>query len=134
LDHWEEYVDWVYQKMLSNPTIDPAQVYLWGASAETEHLSNLAQKYPDRWKGLILINPAMLPDLPTLAASPSPPKIFYSQGALEGTNSAVQYQLEAAKNGIQVEFYAHEREAHWVFGKRALGERAEKMMQFIFQN
>lgn len=132
MERWPDYVDWVYKKMMENPTIDPSQVYLYATSAETMQLSNYVQNYPQPWNGLILLSPAALPDLRALSKLRLPPKILISQGLLEGTNRIYQYQIEALRGGTRVEYYTHENNAHILLGKKAMGERAEAMMKFVF--
>jgi hypothetical protein len=132
MEHWEEYVEWVYNKMLENPTIDPRQVYLFATSAETQRLSQFVKKRPERWKGLILLSPTEMPDLESLSASKVPPKMLVDQGALEGTNRVHDYQLAAIGHGVRVEYRIHENNDHIILGKKAMGERAENMMDFVF--
>jgi dipeptidyl aminopeptidase/acylaminoacyl peptidase len=132
MDRWEEYVDWVWRKMIKNPTIDQNQVYLYATSAETFQLSNYVNEHPSPWRGLILLSPGVLPDLRKLSGLTNPPKILISQGELEGTNRIYQYQLKAAHAGVRVEYVTHPNNAHILLGKKALGQRAEAMMKFVF--
>lgn len=134
IDRWQEYVRWIHEKMLRNPTIDPDRVYLFATSAETAYLARLVDEDPKPWKGLILLNPGQMPNLEALSKAEFPPKILISQGALEGTNRVQKYQLAGMKRGVRVEYYTHEGSAHILLGKKVLGERAEAMAKFVFED
>jgi hypothetical protein len=89
---------------------------------------------PKPWKGLILLNPTRLPDLQALSKAEFPPKVLISLGALEGSNRVRDYQLTGMKRGVRVEYYTHEGSAHILLGKKVLGERAEAMAKFVFED
>ncbi|MEI8288536.1 MAG: hypothetical protein WCH99_03630 [Verrucomicrobiota bacterium] len=135
LDLWEENVMEVYKHLAQNPSIDQDRVYLFGASAETRPLSELAQKRPELWKGLLLLNPSALPQITSMVPGKTAPKILISAGQAEhGEQRFNRFQTEAGQNGVPVEVVIHPNSTHWLVSIDAMQERTKAMVDFIFNN
>lgn len=133
LDEWETNVMAVYQHLAQHPTIDTGQVFLFGASAETSPLSQLAQGQPGLWKGLLLLNPGQMPELDNFPSGQPAPRILISAGDQEHEDKRFQqYQLNAMSRGVPVEAFAHTNSTHFLVSVKALQERTKAMVHFIF--
>jgi hypothetical protein len=134
IEQWGTNVLNVYQKLKLDPAVDPEQVYLFGSSAETRYLSELVEKTPGLWKGVILLNPAGLPDFSNSARSQKRPKILIIAGGEEHEDKYLKkYQEDSLKDGVMVEYLISPGEAHRFIGKAAKLERAQAVDQFIFE-
>ncbi len=135
LDQWEENVMEVYKHLAKNPSIDQDRVFLFGASAETRPLSELAQKRPELWKGLLLLNPSALPQITSMVPGKTAPKILISAGQAEhGEERFNRFQADAGQNGVPVEVVIHPNSTHWLVSIDAMQERTKAMVDFIFNN
>ena len=83
IQNWGENVMAVYDFLIKDPSIDRNRVFLYGASAETQYLSQLIVKKPGLWAGALLLNPGALPDLAALPLNQSAPRLLLSCGELE---------------------------------------------------
>jgi dipeptidyl aminopeptidase/acylaminoacyl peptidase len=133
IDKWGESVMAVYDLLVKNPTVDRRHVFLYGASAETQYLSEVLVKHPALWSGALLLNPGTLPDLSRLPRGQSGPRMLMSLGELEhGDERMKRYQQEALNYGTPVEFVVHKGATHWLQGKTAVCERTQAMIRFLF--
>jgi hypothetical protein len=113
---------------------NPSQVFLFGASAETEYMGQLAEKKPGLWKGMILLNPGRLPDFSNSPLFQSRPRILLSAGGEEREDAKFKkYQQDALQWGVLVEVHIAPGETHRFVGKTGKLKRAEAVMRFIFE-
>jgi hypothetical protein len=134
IEQWGTNVLALYQNLKQDPAIDPQQVYLFGASAETQYMSELVEKTPGLWKGIILLNPSKLPDFSKSPRFQRRPKILIVAGGEEHEDERFkQYQADALKYGVMVEYVIAPGETHRFVGKAAKLERAEAVEHFIFE-
>jgi predicted esterase len=134
IEQWADNVLKFYQTLIKDPAIDPSQVFLFGASAETEYMSQLAEKTPGLWKGMILLNPGKLPDFSQSPQFQPRPKILLSAGGEEHEDAKFKkYQQDALQWGVLVEIHVAPGETHRFVGKAGKLQRAEAVMRFIFE-
>jgi len=134
IEQWGTNVLNLYQDLIQDPAIDPQQVYLFGASAETQYMSELIEKTPGLWKGIILLNPTQLPDFSKSPRFQRRPKVLISAGSEEQEAERFkQYQANVLKDGVMVEYIIAPGEAHRFVGKAAKLKRAEAVEHFIFE-
>jgi hypothetical protein len=134
IEKWGENVMGVYKSLAQDPCIDTQQIYLIGASAETEYMSELMAKKPDQWKGAIFLNPITLPDFSKSPLFQTRPKILISAGSEESeTDRFKKYQVDALNQGVMVDFIIHPGEQHHMVGNSAQLERTKAMMHFMFE-
>jgi len=134
IEQWEENVTGVYQHLIRDPCIDSRQVYLFGASAETQYMSQLLEKSPGRWKGAVFLNPSGLPDFSQSPMWQSRPKILLSAGGEEHQDYLFKkFQADAASHGAVVDYVIHPGENHHLVGNAAQLERTKAIMHFIFE-
>ena len=134
IEQWEENVMAVYQNMVHNPSIDDRQVFLFGASAETQYMSECLARSPGLWKGAIFLNPTKLPDFSELPPFQQRPKILISAGELEGEDARFkQYQENALQSGVMADVVIAPGEAHHFVGNTAQLQRTRAIMHFIFE-
>jgi hypothetical protein len=134
IEQWEENVLGVYQCLLRDPRVDARRVYLFGASAETQYMSECLARSPGLWQGAIFLNPTQLPDFSKSPPFQSRPKILVSVGSEEFQEGRLKkFQAEALASGALVEVVVHPGEYHHLFGNIAQLERTRAMMRFIFE-
>jgi len=134
IEQWADNVLNLYQTLKNDPAIDTSQVFLFGASAETEYMGQLAEKKPGLWKGMILLNPGRLPDFSGSPLFQSRPRILLSAGGEEREDAKFKkYQQDALQWGVLVEFQIAPGETHRFVGKTGKLKRAEAVMRFIFE-
>jgi len=134
IGQWGENVLNLYQNLKQDPTIDFRQVYLFSASAESKYMSELVEKTPGLWKGIILVNPGQLPDFSKSPIFQRRPKILISAGGEEHRDEEFKkYQKDALKDGVMVEYIISPGETHRFVGKAAKLERAKAVERFIFE-
>jgi len=134
IEHWETNVLKLYQDLRLDPGIDPQQVYLFGASAETKYLSELVEKTPGLWKGVILLNPSQLPNFSQLPYLKQRPRILIVAGSEEYEDQRFeQFQANALNNGALVKYFTPPTETHRFIGKTGKRIRAEAVEHFIFE-
>ena len=134
IELYGEYVQGAYEVMAKNPRVDTSRVYLFGASAETQYMTQIATDPANRWRGIIYLNPTGLPDFSGLPHFGPKPKILISAGGEEHEEARLaQYQAEALQAGVLVEYVIHPGEGHHLLGNAAQNERTQAMMHFIFE-
>ena len=134
LDQWATNVLALYESLASDPSVDTSRVYLFGTSAETKYVSELAQTKPALWRGVILCNPGVLPDFSKLPNYQPRPKIFIDAGGNEHKDDLLKdYQGSTLFNGALVEFYTYPGENHQIVSIDAKIERTKHMMHFVFE-
>ena len=135
LNEWETNVTDVYQHLAKNPTIDADRVFLFGASAETGSLSKLAQDRPELWKGLLLLNPSMIPQFAEMPPGKPVPKMLISVGEAEKKEAFLKwYKTEARQNAEAVTVIIHPNSNHWLISVDALRARTKAIVDLIFDN
>jgi pimeloyl-ACP methyl ester carboxylesterase len=112
--------------------MDLGQAYLFGQSAETRYLSQLAVQRPELWKGVILLNPGGLPELSAFPAGRPVPNVLINFGETEGQERFKRYQEEAARRGISVQVVMHKNLGHFVIQSgEAMLERTRSIIRFV---
>ncbi len=135
IEHWEEDVMGLREHLARSARIDTQRMFLFGASAETSYVNQVVAKHPELWRGVILLNPGALMELPTLARGKPVPRMLISLGELEqGEKRTAQFQADAARCGMPVEYIVHKGEEHWLQSKPAVLERTRAMVRFIFED
>jgi len=134
IEDWETNVLNLYEKIKLDPAVDSGRVYLYATSAETKYMSDLVEKTPGLWRGLVLLNPGQLPDFSKSPRLQARPKILLSAGGDENEEDRFkQYQANALAWGVRVEYIIAADEPHRMIGKAAKLERAEAVEHFIFE-
>lgn len=134
IEQWETNVLNLCQKLKQDPAVDANNIYLYAASAETQYLSDLVEKTPGLWRGIILLNPSRLPDFSKSPLWQKRPKILISAGSEEHADERLKrYQANALQWGVLVEFLVSPGEAHRFIGKMAKQQRLQKVSQFVFE-
>ena len=131
----------VYNHLAQDQRIDLHQVFLFGTSAETRHLSRLVGQNPVPWKGLILLSPSVLPDVNSSKAVPiliSTGGSSFSPGLSVENDAAFtvyqKYQQDAWHAGIPVDCVFHPGSGHILMEKSSLRARTRAMVHFVFDN
>lgn len=134
IEQWAQNVEALYDQLKSDPTVDTRRIYLFAASAETQHLSRLMETNAAPWRGLILLNPGVLPNFSKTSWFQSRPRILLDAGGEEHMEERFKkYQQEALAHGVVVEFFTHPGETHRTVGINAKLGRSREMMRFIFK-
>ena len=134
IEDWETNVLNLYQKIKQDPAVDTGRIYLYATSAETKYMSDLVEKTPGLWRGLILLNPGQLPGFSRSPRFQARPKILLSVGGEEHEEDRLkQYQANALTWGVMVEYIIAPGEPHRMMGKKAKLERAKAVEHFIFE-
>ncbi len=119
----------VYNQLAKNPNVDLNRVYLFGFSAGTVVVSELAKAYPGRWRGLMLLNPSPFP----LAEPGIASKVLATAGSGEGQEERFKkYQQELLKVGVPMEWHIHQNTQHVVRNQAAIYERTMWMADMVF--
>lgn len=134
IKNWEENVRAVYGTLKQDPCIDLNRVYLFGASAETQYMSECLEKTPGLWRGAIFLNPSLLPDFAKSPPFQARPKILISAGGEEQEDERFKrFQREAEQSGVLVETIIHPSETHRMVGTAGKLARLQMIAQFIFE-
>jgi hypothetical protein len=136
-EQWERDLWEFYKYLAGTPYVDTRRIFLGAACAETGGLSKFLLTHPSPWKGIILMDFIQPPDLTVLAQGEHPPKILLSAGSQNGESESVRlcnYQAEACKLGIKVEFSLLVGTGHPYISQRSIRERLESVMNFIYDN
>jgi hypothetical protein len=134
IEQWATNVLHLYDDLKQDPTVDRQRIYLFAASAETRYLGELIAKTPGPWRGLILLNPSMLPDFSKAPLLQPRPKILIVAGGQEREEQRFQkYQQDSLSAGVLVDYLIGAGETHRYVGKTAKRERAEAVEKFIFE-
>jgi hypothetical protein len=133
IDKWGENVTAALERFSSRLPIDTHRIYLFGVSAETTYISEFLKHSPERWRGVMLLNPTGLPDLLRMSSFRSMPKILISAGGLEDMEKPLKkYQETALKEGMVVDLVIAPGEKHHLIGNAAQRQRTRAMLEFIF--
>jgi len=133
IEQWGENVTAVCDQVEHDLPIDRNRVFLFGASAETEHMSKFMTNSPAFWKGAIFLNPTQLPDFSKSPLFQNRPKILISAGTQEHEEARLKkYQQDALNCGVLVDFELSAGEGHHFIGNAGQLERATAMRRFIF--
>jgi hypothetical protein len=134
IEHWVENVQGLYEQMKHDPTVDTSRVYLFAVSAETYYLSQMVATNSAPWRGLLLLTPGALPDFSRLSPFQLRPKILLDTGGEEHQEDRFkQYQANALKSGVMVEYYTHPGETHFMVGADWTRKRVMEEKHFIFE-
>jgi hypothetical protein len=134
IQQWGENVQLLFEQLKHDPSVDASRVYLFAASAETYYLSQFLKTNSAPWRGVILLNPGMLPDFSKSPWFQSRPKMLIDAGGEEHEEGRFQkYQKESLNSGVVVEFYTHPGETHRTVGIIAKLQRARELKHFIFE-
>ena len=134
IEQWATNVMNLYEELKQDPTVDLRRVYLFAASAETRYLSELVERTPGPWRGVILLNPGQLPDFSKAPRYQPRPRILICAGGKEQEEERFkQYQQNALKEGVLVDYIIGASETHRYVGTTAKRERAEAVEHFIFE-
>lgn len=130
LETWVEDVLALYAELKSNPRIDFSRVYLYGRSAETVPLSELAAQEPGRWRGAIMFSPTVHPDLRQCSLH----TLLLDCGEHDGlTRDRLRtYQTEAAvRHGVPVTVFSHETARHTSFSRVTAANRVRELGSYL---
>jgi dipeptidyl aminopeptidase/acylaminoacyl peptidase len=119
----------VYDQLAANPNVDTSRVYLFGFSAGTEVVKELVEKYPGRWRGIMLMNPSVLPE----AKEGTARRVLLTAGASENEGERFsRYQEDLSKIGIPASLFLFQDEGHVVRGQEAFYNRTLLMIDTVF--
>lgn len=129
LEHWEEDVLAVQSEFANRAGVDRKRVYLYGYSAETYRISNLAASRPDLWKGALLVSPSVLPDLSKCRLA----RLLVDAAELDpGQRERLSaYQAEAARAGVEVELVLHPNARHVSWSRTTEQARVERFAAYL---
>ena len=134
IERWATNVSNLYDALKLDPTVDPQCIFLFAASAETSYMCDLVEREPGPWRGLILLNPAKLPEFSQAPIFQRRPKILICAGEKEDVEVAIKkYQQRMFGEGVLVDYLIGASETHRYVGKTAKRERAEAVEHFIFE-
>ncbi|MCS7090453.1 MAG: hypothetical protein NZM03_07060 [Limisphaera sp.] len=120
----------IYNIMVANPNVDADRVFLFAFSGSTTAVCELLKQYPGRFKGVILLHPAELPE-------PKPgmcERVLLTAGVDEDWTKEriAEYQEALCKVGIPLDVYLHEAGGHIARAQRTMRERAVLMAKAVF--
>lgn len=139
LSWWAGLADWgadvmgLYEILAKNPNIDTNRIYLFATSAESSLLSQFVAEKPDLWRGVILFNPVVEPDLSQAHLS----TMFIVSGKDDDNNTLAglsKYQAEAAKAGIPVKLIVQDGVQHITRSIATERERTKQFARFLLEN
>jgi predicted esterase len=115
---------------MKNSNIDSNRVFLIGFSAGTSVVSELVEKKPELWNGVILNNPSRLPKLPEVLAKY--PRILISMGEAEKAEPYVErFTHEAQQRLIPVEKVNHSAAGHVFRNIGLVKDRNRRIADFV---
>lgn len=129
IETWEEDVMAVYRAMTSEANIDAKRVFLYGHSAETSPICNLAEREPDLWKGALMLSPTGLPDLSRSRLS----AMLIDAGELDAgaITRLSAYQTEAARAGVATRLVIHPGARHTSWSRTTEQSKVEEISRFL---
>jgi hypothetical protein len=134
IENWNTNVMAVYSEVTKSLPIDKDRVFLFGASAETQYMSECLKQTPGLWRGAILLNPSALPDFSQSPLGQRRPRITISAGAAENEEKRLEkYQADALQYGVLVDYTIAPGEGHHFIGNAAQYQRTKAITRFIFE-
>lgn len=135
MEHAQEDILALYDYLVRNERIDTQRVYIYCSSAESDGFGNaLLTQFPVMWKGAILNSPAGLPDFSEAPRFKRRPQIMITAGGEEDREDQLkQYQLNALKDGVVVEYFVYPGDPHVVVGNANFIMRAANIMHFVLE-
>ena len=134
LENWSDDVMDVYNRLTKDPNVDTNRVFLYGASAETGYISQLLVEKPELWRGVITFSPSGLPKLPDTSHLSGMLVVVGKDEGNAVTQRWVEYQDEAARNGIQMDLVFQNGAQHISRSIATELERAENLSKFLTEN
>jgi predicted esterase len=120
----------VHRALLKIPNVDSNAIYLVGFSASTSVVTELYEKHPELWAGLILNNPSLVPS--QFFTDVRLTKFLVSMGEKERSVDYVdRFATKAAQEGIPVIVNLHTSAGHVFKGSQLLRDRAELITGFV---
>lgn len=134
IELWAQNVQALYNQIKNDPSVDTRRVYVFGVSAETYYLSQMIVTNPAPWRGVMLINPSVLPDFSKSPWFQMRPKVLLDDGGEQHReNGFRRFQRDGLNYGVVAEYYLHPGETHRFVGSTARLERVREEMRFIFE-
>jgi predicted esterase len=128
MEDWDKDIMAIYDD-LNDPHIDKKRIYLYGHSAETSLVSNIASEKPDLWKGVLLFSPTTLPDL---SRSHISTMLIAAGKNDEGNGKRLpEYQANAAKAGVDVHIVMNPEAMHTAYSKSSEQERVDVLATYL---
>lgn len=122
----------VYDLMIAHPNVDCRRVYLVGFSPGGLVVRELARMYPERWRGVMLVNVAPFTPIENGAGT----KVLVTDGGDPSTlrDELREYAKRLAANGVRLVTFAHPASAHFVRCQKSAIERAKVMARFVTED
>lgn len=119
----------VYDLMIAHPNVDRRRVYLVGFSPGGLVVRELARMYPERWRGVMLVNVAPFTPIESVAGT----KVLVTDGGDPSTlrDEMREYAQRLATKGVCLVTFAHPASAHFVRCQKSAIERAKVMARFV---
>jgi hypothetical protein len=134
LDQWAVNVQALYGQLKNDPTVDTRRVFVFAVSGETYYCSQMVATNSAPWRGIILLNPGVLPDFSQSPRLQPMPKMLLDDGGEEHDEDRFKHlQKDALNAGVVVEYYLHPGETHRMVGEAGRLERVQEEMRFIFK-
>lgn len=132
IDQWEEDVLAVRAELVKKPEVDGQRIYLYGHSAETYPMSNLAASWPELWKGALMLSPSTLPDLTRCRLS----TVLIDAGELDtgARERLTKYQADAARAGVAVKLVIHPQARHTSWSRTTELAKVKALAEFLEAN
>jgi hypothetical protein len=129
--NWSSDVMNLREILVKNPNIDTNRIFLFGRSLETSYLCGLLADKPDLWKGVILPDPAGMPDLESLRGK----QIFFMTGEKAfNVEDLIKYQDDAFAAGIPLKLIFEDGEGHTAAKLGSMRTSAVRLTDFLLQN
>ena len=130
LEHVEN-INAIYNIMAANPNVDTNRVFIFAFSGSTTAVCELLKRYPGRFKGIILLHPAEVPE----ATAGMCGCVLLTAGADEGWTGQrlLEYREALFKVGIPSEVFLHAAGGHIARAQRTMRERAQLMVKTVFR-
>jgi predicted esterase len=120
----------IYDQLATNSNVDKSRVYLFAFSAGTQVAKDLVEQYPGRWRGLMLMNPSVLPDPEECVVQ----NVLLTAGSAEDEEGRFSgFQEDLNKNGIPSTSFIFQGERHVIRGQEAFYNRTLLMIDTVFE-
>ena len=136
LGGWEYNMVNLYSNVVQWPTVDKKRVFLLSNSYQSVGLMDILAKNPGICKGAILQVPGnnLLKPSDLVTNGGKPVRIMVSVEDAPGRREYLKnYQEEACKNGVRVDYFIHPEAPHAFIAKRSQRAAIQDMLDFIFQ-